>query len=1020
MSIKDGYDRVTRLKKSNPKAQFTPMQTDETMLLERLFQIAPFIKYYTNQMKHEGGFDELLPQLKKIREGKDVEVDGTMEPAQALLYTFIKNLNELNKSFNKRWDDLSQWYIDCYLQIASLPKQTSSIWLGLATKTETSLLLPPDFTFVLKDKQDEKHYYKTQEEIEIQPIQTSKIYTLCFDKRQNIYPAKKLRCVSSVRFRDVLRENISQELLFGDHNDLQNAKSIGFMISSPALLLREGRRSVSLSFLSETDDWQLFLTNLKLQMIQKYPDLTEEIISVNILKNIFYLNISTEKGWETIVDYALDIVEEKLFLRFTLLESFSALVPCRNELHAFESKDPCLQIRLNFDAWLYPYSWLKLFLLKTIWIEVDVEDVLNILVYNNLGRVDTAKPFIPFGTNTDCGTWMIIGNYEMAQKNTTHIDVKIQWEQLPLNGGGLQAHYAAYKKNIDDNAFKIRLRFLQDYKWQNIREKQDYNLFQTEEATMSSETVISCIPIEKMPIVQLEEEAYDYTINSKTGFISIVLTSPDIGFGDTYYRTLYSDTLVHNIRKKRIRDLPNSPIRPLVNRISINYKAIDRIDMRTKVESEASSIYHISEFGYKRVYPNSQNIPISLTFSLEADTNLMLFLEGVKGGETLRLYFDFYPLLKLDDRDFVPYIQWYIGNGYDWEKVADDGVLSDGTNSLQNSGLLKIRFPDRVENKLRDENGQLILMASVFKYGNRIPNLKGVYVNALELIVDEVYKKNDFQSKKELNLIDADIQTEILTPTLSSMKLIRFSGQHLCEERFTERKIRVAESISHGNRAVSARDYERIVLQAFPAIAKVKCLSYSECRQAKMSELCMVVIPQNTENTVDIRMPKVSVSVLSDIKNYLLKRTSSYVDAIKLINPDYEEIKLRLGVTFTKKNTNLFFRGELQNCIKYYISPWLEGKGYPKFGQVLSLQTLYAYILRQEYVNEIKHLGLIRIKSGRKISYDYYEYKDEEILIYPTYPYSVFVPSDTHLFTQATQQTYGIEDMEICDTFIIE
>ena len=69
---------------------------------------------------------------------------------------------------------------------------------------------------------------------------------------------------------------------------------------------------------------------------------------------------------------------------------------------------------------------------------------------------------------------------------------------------------------------------------------------------------------------------YEYS-RDKDGFFRITLESPSIGFGTKAYRTLFSETMVHNsgCKEKKRKDLPSEPVIPVMADVELSYIATE-------------------------------------------------------------------------------------------------------------------------------------------------------------------------------------------------------------------------------------------------------------------------------------------------------------------------------------------------------------------------------------------------------------------------------------------------------------
>src|SRR5262249_1984085 len=106
--------------------------------------------------------------------------------------------------------------------------------------------------------------------------------------------------------------------------------------------------------------------------------------------------------------------------------------------------------------------------------------------------------------------------------------------------------------------------------------------------------------------------------------------------------------------------------------------------------------------------------------------------------------------------------------------------------------------------------------------------------------------------------------------------------------------LRVSELLRHKGRAIQKWDYERLVLEKFPQVFKVKCINHSFHLNAHLYDndipyapgyVMVALIPDLNKmkagNSVE---PKVPVSLLETAEQYLKKITSPFV-RLRAVNP---------------------------------------------------------------------------------------------------------------------------------------
>lgn len=1036
MKKTDGSDRAGRLERVTRTSPPAIINGSILSLTRKALAIATSMRYYGPDNLPSGYFDEVLSELKQsaetLRDGAKIVPNGKMEPSAALLTVFIENLHIITQKFNERWAELPFLYINDILRVKDQEPLPYRLWVGFTKNVQDTLTISKGRKFTLNcPGNDDPVILELKDDIELGNVSVKKICSVLYNKQRNLYPAARLGYVTSLEIKDLLTGSKSRNSMFAGKKDMSNAKSPGLIISSPELLLREGKRSVTMRLETESTALTDLIERLVDGQYAPFTDMTRETIFHKLLDNIFHITISTAHGWNAIDNVTVkkgDIRDNTIIVKMFLPEDFPPTEGCATGTHGISSRFPAIKIHLNLDAWLYPYSWIKNFMLKRAVIETRVYGVSSILVYNELGRIDNSKPFAPFGTNTERGAWMALGNYEMAVKNSLSFDLNIQWEQLPDNNSGLYGHYLQYGENIDNSSFKTEVKYLSDYQWHSDPEQPLLPLFGSvppaadgsplKEAPLSKESVLRNISLRKMPRTNIEEQAFDYNINMKTGFANIILSEPPIGFGEKRYRELFTEMIIKKSLKKTGTSQIPAPIVPLVERLTIDYNAFDKIDLRSCRNNKQAAIWHIYPMGIKKIYPNNENRSVPLIYAAEEDASLAIGLDNINGGEHIKLYFEFAPMSKKIGAGSYPVVRWYWGNGYSWSPIPDDVLIDDSTRNLCMNGCIELRLPDKTVLTPAAEEGLLWLKAAVTHGHQHIPELVRVHVNAAELVITDA--TDDAISSIQDNTEQCSIEPLKNIPGLKSVEQISAIHDGRSKESGLNKLMRVSEYVTHRGKAVTARDFELLVMEAFPEVAKIKCLTAPSPDGTNSRNITLAGIPTQAKETKKGWRPKLPSSLMLKIGQHLKEHCSAYVSGIEVINPYYEEIMIRCDLTFKRSYSLGSCRSMLREACNRLIAPWQEVKGVPSFGQELSMDETLKTIISQEYVDKVDRLNIIRISRSPGKGFTTDEYLDHNDIVSPGMPHSVFVPAAEHLFICDGMDRFGLGEMTVGHTLVIK
>ena len=180
--------------------------------------------------------------------------------------------------------------------------------------------------------------------------------------------------------------------------------------------------------------------------------------------------------------------------------------------------------------------------------------------------------------------------------------------------------------------------------------------------------------------------------------------------------------------------------------------------------------------------------------------------------------------------------------------------------------------------------------------------------------------------------------------------------------------VRVSETLRHKGRAIQAFDYERLVLQAFPQLFKVKCINHSFALNAHEYKndfpyaggyVLLAVIPDlNQLKAGNSFEPKLPVSIIEDIDAYIRKRTSPFV-RFRAMNPRYEKINFCLKIRLLKGKDENYYKEQVKEDIREFLAPWAVGDYYKlTFGQCVYRSDIIQFLETRDYMDFISELKM--------------------------------------------------------------
>ncbi len=206
---------------------------------------------------------------------------------------------------------------------------------------------------------------------------------------------------------------------------------------------------------------------------------------------------------------------------------------------------------------------------------------------------------------------------------------------------------------------------------------------------------------------------------------------------------------------------------------------------------------------------------------------LFIGLDNALPLQTISLLFQFADGSAQDEDDDPPPIHWSYLTNNEWRPLKGEDLISDSTFGFQTTGIVKLSIPvDATNNNTVITNGLYWFCASVTSFSNRIPYL----INIVSQAVSAVFADNNNASSHYDQPLAAGTISQLTVKASQVSKVTQpfssFDGKH--REVGKEFYTRASERLRHKNRAITAWDYEHLVLNQFPSIYVAKCITHTD------------------------------------------------------------------------------------------------------------------------------------------------------------------------------------------------
>jgi hypothetical protein len=630
----------------------------------------------------------------------------------------------------------------------------------------------------------------------------------------------------------------------------------------------------------------------------------------------------------------------------------------------------------------YAYRHLEGLRLDGLDIELDVEGIRSLILENDVGVLDASKPFLPFGPLPKVGGSFLIGSTDVFHKPVSWIKLTVDWADLPTAAQGFKQHYGAYSGGPANNQhFKARVGVLDGGAWRDPvggSGAKSLTLFRptgTTPLTARAELDFSLDPLER---ADAAKPFARFGTGLRQGFMRLQL-------GQSFLHSQYPQELAAAIAEQNTttHPIPAAPYTPLISFLALDFEAAAAIDWgnlsKTDYAARAEQLFQVGPFGPREVFPidadpTAAGVPVDqhvvpqfrVTVTDDDDQPQVLPLEGALliGIAHLQPPQNLTILIRVaegseDPRGRAPQVVWSYAGNDEWVDFADTEVLADGTGGLLRSGIVRLAIPKKATRAAAYLPGGLHwLRAAVAEETRAVPKAVALHTQAVTATFvdrgnDSAHLATALPAGTIAKLKHRDAAIKSVTQPYSS-----FGGR--LPEGSRAFRVRVSERLRHKGRAVAIFDYERLVLQEFPEVYKVKCLNHStEGSEHAPGHVKLVVVPDlRNQNAVDPLRPRFSLGKLDLIAQRLRQVASDFI-TIEVANPSYEAVRADFAVRFHKGFDRGLYTRQLQQDLVKFLSPWL-------YDEAADL-TFGGRVHRSAILNWVEELGYVDFVTDFKL-----------------------------------------------------
>jgi len=781
------------------------------------------------------------------------------------------------------------------------------------------------------------------------------------------------------------------------------AAPLGFALASSLLRLREGRREVTATLDVAFADSVGLAGQAIADCLQAF--------------------VSGEKGWLGPYSLTGTLAAGHLKFGFTVPDGEPAVIDYDAALHgsAFATVLPVVQLLLRPEA-AAAYAGLSQLRLDKARLGVSVDGMKTLDLENDFGTLNPKKAFQPFGPQPVKGSRFMVGCPEALSKPLTDLKIRLRWQGAPGDFAGWYVDY----KNVAavSNGIAARLVYQDAGGSETSRELNLMNRVDGVSTLSPNAPATAFIPLyvgqsfvysmlsggsfisrlfgkrfmKAQPVYQQENVPPPAV---RSGFVTVALI-------EDFLHADYRRETMEEARKTSGAKVLNEPYTPVVQEITLAYAAqspvadLTRDDQDSFAASLDLQFFHVGAFGPRREHPflRSQlgwvgEKKIGLLPAYPDEGELIVGVAGLGAGDSIHL------LLQVAEGSADPELQaqpvkWSVLCDNHWRPAAAEEIALDTSRGLRASGLvgLVLSRSTTTDNSWLPA-GPVWLKAAVNKDSAAACKLLAVHANGVEVVRDW----SATATAPAVETLAPGSIAKLLAPPAALKQVAQpyasFGGR--AGESAAMLNRRAAERLRHRQRCITPWDYERLLLENFPGVHRVKCIPHaSETLWMAPGHLLIVATPDlRNRNLPDLLQPKVDLDTLTQMTELAQAHASPQV-TVRVRNPAYQAIRLDFKVRFRAGYPFDYTRRQLHEAIVQALSPWAFAAGLQlDFGGRIYRSVLLDFIEELPYVDFVTDFRCGLAGSGDLLLNDVAEIVAER-------PDTILVSAARHVIAEAT------------------
>ena len=984
----DGTNQLQRLLPGLEAGYIVPDERSFADLIEYAYRVAAEIRYYDLSGQTTGDWRPLLELLVdsgsgRMRSAQEPEmqlaVRADWPPHLVLLLVFLKQYRHLQDDLN-RLPERHLLHYDEYvlgLQRRAAIADEAHVVFELARNAPATLLPAGTALDAAKDAQGRPLAYATQTEVLVSAAAVTSMRRLAVerDRRNNrrFFVAEGFTPLEGLAGYTFGRRQLDLD----PAQRFMTEAPLGFAVAAPILGLAEGERRLTV------------LAHLRL------PPSTPPLVTQGI-GYALDVSLSGAKGWLVPDTVQADLLADgapgqaALSLTVTLGAAAPAVIAFNSALHGpgMVADRPVLRCLIKGETGIY--ELLDGLVVEKVDFSVEVKGVRKLVVQNADGPLSASAPLPLFGSQPQIGSTFHVGSAEVFGKRLSSLALHLQWKSPPDD---LFDQYRAYFDAADSaltdlfhTLFRVDVDLLYDGAFRPLLFNQTlFSPVPADPKAIEADASAFGAALAGSPYVEQPDlkPPVVFDPDSKYGFVRMVLIAPRRSDLAAYAQVVPFEAFGHAAFARRYAQqaialskytppgpkplLPGEPYLPVLKSLALDYAAHSQL-----IPGDRHAVGAFLMLGPFGATPARGGEGARLVPQVDGSAAMFLGVGKMHPPANLSMLFQIDPgsagsadVLQAGDAEWS-----YFGARDVWQRLNSSAVLVDSTQGFQKPGLVTIGVPRDASLTAQSLPSGLVWLRCLIR---RPPE------SAARTLAIKTHAALARFQPGSLPLADYGQHLESGLPAGTISKLAQRNGNikrveqpdpsfgGRAEEKGADYFRRSSERLRHRRRAVTPWDIERLVLEAFPEVFKVKCLAHTDADGLpKPGHIALVIVPNlRRTGAANVLEPRAGTVLLGRIGEYLAALESPFATT-HVIAPVFERIRVEAYVVFARGRDPGYHAGMLNDDLRRFLSPWAYREGEDiLFGARIYRSEILAFIEFRDYVDHVTVLNLYHSFAGQ-------------------------------------------------------